>query len=415
MMISSHMLSSSNANSVTDFSEHQQAVYLSRAGVASVHQYIRLRDTSKIPLTQDQTITYTGTSVGNSYFVTITRKSATAANLVAPFSNSDMVAIYSITSSGLVDESAQTFSSVLDVTSGGSPALGLDKAIVTEGDILIKGNGIVSGVYASVHSNGDATVGGNIVIEGDLDAVQTITLDGTNYVIEGQINEGANPVSLPTVSASDYESQAEYKLISSGPNANKIYVVATHSYVDPITMGWEWDSSNFWKPRSNATPTSGFYYADAEIRINGNTGSAGNPAILTLVTTKDCEINGNAHIKPYADDLAILADLDLVFNGNAQSFVEGIYIAGEQFECNGNGDAVGALLALGKSTTSNKVIQNEFSGNMQFLGGNDLIMPPSGTNDLNISVEQFRKSEHSEQTTNFDNFGLNENGKTVIQ
>jgi len=415
LVVSNHMLSTNNANSVVDFTEHQKAVYLSRAGVGTVHQNILNKDMTKVPLTQDQTITYTGTSDGESYMVAITRKSATAANLVVPLSDEDFVAVYEIVSSALVDESAETFSAVIDVTAGTAKSLGLNKAIVTEGDIFLGSNGIVTGTFDDVHTNGDATVDSNVEIEGDITAVGTVSIPSSDVIIGGSRVNGAARIKLPTYTASDYEGRADFKLMSTGAHAGKIFVAATQTYEEPALHDWKW-SSNKWTPTSNGRPTEGMYYSDADVYITDNMGSAGNPVALTIVSTKNVVIQNNVFHKPYLEDLAVIADGDLVIEGNASSTFEGIYLSHEQIFLGGNATAVGIVIATGIHNASELVKPNEnrVDSNMTFVGGDNLVMPnPSSSPLLNINTLQERKATFAEQSTNFQKFGLNSQGQMV--
>jgi len=415
LVVSSFMLSASNANAVTDYAEHQKALYLSRAGVASVHQNVLNKDLTKVPLTQDQTISYIGTSDGESYMVAITRKSATAANLFVPLSDEDFVAVYEIVSSALVDDSAQTFSAVIDVTAGAAQSLGLNKAIITEGDIFLGSNGIVTGTFDDVHSNGDATVDSNVEIEGDITAVGTVSIPSSDVVIGGSRINGAARIDLPTHRASDYEGRADFKLMSTGAHAGKIYVVATQTYEEPALHDWKW-SSNKWTPTSNGRPTEGMYYSDADVYITDNMGSVGNPVALTIVSTKNVVIQNNVFYKPYLEDLAVIADGDLVIEGNASSTFEGIFLSHEQIFLGGNATAVGIVISTGLNNVSElvKTNENRVDSNMTFVGADNLVMPnPSSSPLLNINTLQERKATFDEQSTNFQKFGLNSNGQTV--
>jgi len=425
LVISSYLLTTSNANSVTDFTEHQKAVYLSRAGVGTVHLNLIERNIAKIPLTQDQAISYTGISGGDTYMVTITRKTATALNILAPITDDDLVAVYEVVSSALVDQSVETFVSVVDVTLATVLDFELNKAIVTEGDITIQGDPTVSGgALADVHTNSDAYLQNGIIVEGDVDAVGNLNIQGTVDVAGAEISgsdandygsahSGAARIPLPTITASEFANVADFKLQADGT----IYIKATLTTVPANKVqqhGWKWSNGGGWSVKNGGRPAEGFYFVDDDIHLNHDVGTAGDPFNISIATTGNFTMNGSASYAPYAEDLFVLADVDIAVNGTATATFEGVYLAHEQIEFSGNSTTVGLLISTGTTSTSNVAQKNVLTGTTNFTAGTGLKIPlTSDTPILVLDVEQERKATFDEQTANFGRFGLDSTGQVI--
>jgi len=430
LVIVYHMLMLSQTENARSFEEHQAANYLAKAGVGSVYAYVKAKNGSvteglavansgKIPLIEGQSVSYTGTSNENTYYVTVTRKSATSANLVAPYAEADMVAIYEIVSSGVANDSVETFTSVIDVTITTSFSLNLDKAIITEGDIDLQGDPqVLGGVLANVHTNGNGFIQNGVVVEGQMDASGELDIQGT-VTINGEIvddpityeteHSGVDRIDLPTIRAEDYEDLADYKLLSSG----EIYVKATETTVSAASLGWKHTNGGGWSLKNNTTPPEAFYYVEGDILMNEDLGTDDDPFNITVATTGNFSMNGGSRIAPYKNDLAVLANLDIGVNGHADASYSGIFLAHEQIDFSGSSTTVGMLISTGVESTSNVALQtNRLTGTTDFTAGSDLSMPNTDDDPtVNENIKQMRKSSSVEQSDNFARFGLGPMGQ----
>jgi len=409
-----HRLITVKGENNISFIEHQNAGYASRSGVASVQYYVSVIDIEKIPLYKDDSISYSGVSNGSIYHVTVTRKSATSKNIEAPFTIADMAATYEVVSTGNKDGSYETFIAVIDVTSSGSTfKLNLNKAIVTEGDITLKGNPDIVGELADIHSNGSVFLQNGVYVDGDVDAVGDVQIQGT-VTIGGEKISGAKAksyeklhsdldrVELPTIRAEDYKDRADYQLISTGTYAGKIYKKETKTYHSPSNLNWNY-KNGAWSPKG--TPPEGFYFSDGDVSINSNLGSSSAPFKISIASTKNITFSGSSNIAPYQDDLTALANLDIKMTGTASAFFEGIFLAHEQISCTGNSSAVGILISTGTTSTSNTARENILQGNMDFNSSTNLEMPnTSDASGLTENLRQMRKASFEEQANNLANF-----------
>lgn len=431
LVIASHMLLESQSRNIEDFADHQSAAYLSRAGVNSVYYWIKRKDPSRIPMTQDQSVSYTGTSHGNTYYVTVTRKSATASEINTP-AEEDMVAIYEILSSGIDTKAAQTYSAVVDVTMTEGEYVGLEGAIITEGDLTIIGSPSLQSsliTAADAHTNGNGLFQNGCILEGNFETVGSLTFQGSTYEIGGATltssdvpayqaaHSGVDPVTIPTVDAADYQDTADYQLISSGPHAGKIYVKATGNYVSDSSLDWNYKVTGGtarWESVNRGSPPEGLYYIEGDLHLNHAMGSSSDPFNISIACTGSVDVNGRtSKLAPHenGEDLLILADGDIKFTGQGGCSAEGLFFANEQIYFSGSSSVIGMIIAADRTNNDSLVTGNTFTGSTQFTAGDDLNVPnATGTPILSDNLKQYRKASYEEQTTNFLNFGLNADG-----
>jgi hypothetical protein len=423
LVISYHRISMTQDNNIQDFSRHQRAQYVARSGLLVFNYKVKTQAVD-VPVVKDAFNFYQGTIGDGNYYVTMIRISATALNTTPPFTDEDLVGIYELTSTGIVEGQEETFRSVLKVTTETNYDLGLNMAIVTEGDLEIAGDPNILestlGALADVHSNGDVLVQGSVNADGKIAASGTLTLSGTSMIIEGEpvedtityetINGGADKLTLPKASARDYEARADYKLVSNGINSGMIYVAATKTYVDPGTLNWNYNSGRQeWTPVTvrGVEPPEAFYFSDGNVNMSDqNLGTSLDPFKMTLATTQNFQLNGGS-VGAFQDDLCVIADLDIQIIGNAGAGFNGIFLANEQIDFSGTSSTKGMLISTGLGNTSNLATVNKLSGTMNFNSGDNLKMPNTSKEPImSLSTKQTLRLGYNEAKANLKNFTI---------
>lgn len=239
-------------------------------------------------------------------------------------------------------------------------------AILTNDDLEIDNNPIVTGVMGSVHTNGDLSINGNPEISGDVTASGTYDESG-NPVIGGTATGGAKDITVPEVRASDYLSLADFILTSDGqltlPNGAVICDASGNGHACEANYGWEFKDANGWELENDKA--QGTYYVEGDVKVEGNPGSETDPVQVTIVTEGSIEINGNPHLTPETPELMFVTDGDLRINGNFEMPIDapGQMLVHEQLRINGNAEIAGQLVVEDAADIHNLVTENRIQGN----------------------------------------------------
>ena len=230
-------------------------------------------------------------------------------------------------------------------------------AIVSDGDLTISGNVDIDGTNGGVHSNSDLTIAG-----GAASVATTITASGT-YTGSLAGSGGAAPLPVQPVLASDYLTDADFILTSSGTMTDQAgAVLCTWSGSTPCN-NWDFNSgSGEWS--FSGTPPDGTYYVEGAVRISGNHGSNGDPLQITIIAEGSIDISGNQDFTPDTPDLLFVTDGDLDSSGNFDMHDQGQLLVHEQISLSGNPEIIGQIIVENTATASSLVTANAISGNV---------------------------------------------------
>jgi hypothetical protein len=251
----------------------------------------------------------------------------------------------------------------------------VNPAILVDGDVNVDGNISLLGLHGSIHSNGNMTIGGNAAtVEGDATASGDLTITSNNFEAGGQQGGGYANVNVPEVTASDYESIADYKLLADG----SVFRVSTASTVcaAPCAGGWSgWSTSvvggtRVWSITGNSAPT-GTMYIEGKVSISGSPKGPGNTALrTTLIATGSIEITGNPKFSPdnsnNPDAIQFVTDGDLRLQGTGDfddpTIIEGQIFVREQIHTQGSWEFQGRIIVQDDANDFNDVTTNSIGG-----------------------------------------------------
>ncbi len=228
-------------------------------------------------------------------------------------------------------------------------------AVVTEGDLYIKGNTIIDGDEGGVHSNSDLTFAGAPDVE--LDATATGTLVPDDAVIGGIASGGVERKEIPPVNAEDFVNQATKRLNADGKGyVNGVEVcdassvatacVATHGF-NKSAGGW----------RTSGSTANGAYYIEGDVDID-------HTAItVSVFATGYIDIDANGDINSFIPGLMFVTNEDFQMNGNSNAYGGSIFVR-EQISLGGNHNITAQIIVEGRTNVSNLVTGNTFHGNV---------------------------------------------------
>jgi Tfp pilus assembly protein PilX len=273
-------------------------------------------------------------------------------------------------------------------------------AIVTNGNLDMKGGPQILGDGGSVHANGNISeIGNSAVVQHDVTAVGTISTNANWAPVQGLVEAGQLPIYIPPVNVADYVSLATYRLGADG----RIYNAATNTVICTSdaacgAMGFTWSSQNgshvshmaginrTWSPGGTpncatlnasltaagiATPNcgQGVYYAEAsDVNIAGNLGRTGTPSpyALTILADGSVSISGTPHIVPAIarPNILIVTNGDLEMTGTANCIIAGQARVREQLSLAGTMALTGQIIIENRGDLSTTVTgDSKLAGN----------------------------------------------------
>ena len=267
-------------------------------------------------------------------------------------------------------------------------------AIVTNGNLDLAGGPQILGDGGCVHANGDISqVGNAAVVQHDVTAVGTVTTNGNWAPVEGLVESGQLPITIPPVNVLDYLPLATYRLGVDGA----IYNAATNATICANNaacagVGFTWSSQNgshvshmagisrTWRPSgtpncavltANGIPNcgQGVYYAEgSDVEIAGNIGRTGAPSpyAMTILVDGSVSITGTPQIVPAIPrpNILIVTNGDLDMAGTANCILSGQARVREQLNLAGTMSLAGQILVENRWDISNKVTgDSKVSGN----------------------------------------------------
>ncbi len=216
-------------------------------------------------------------------------------------------------------------------------------AIVSNGDLEIRGNTSIVGANGSVHANADLAVQGNPIVSGDATASGGFSVSGSP-TIGGYSGGGLSPYPVSSVSAIDYQWMADYILKSDGTMTNGDETMTIcDAWVDANaceTAGYMWvfAGANGWTASSvGVNSDDQTYYAETDVAMTGNMGNNGNPLNITLIAEGNIDIAGNGVLEADTPGLLFVTDMDLKMAGTRdQVGAEAQILVHEQISLQGN-------------------------------------------------------------------------------
>ncbi|MFH1226505.1 MAG: polymer-forming cytoskeletal protein [Planctomycetota bacterium] len=222
-------------------------------------------------------------------------------------------------------------------------------AVVVGGSLKVFGSAQIAGTDGNIQANGNVDIGGSATISKDVFATGNIT--GNLGNIGGAPYPDSGPVSIPSISPTQYAGLAGYILQSDGQVFNKSDSIA---YAPPY-RGWDYNGG-LWSYNSGNS-YDGTYYAQTgtDVKISGSPGAPATPWQVTIISEGYIDVSGNPTISPYSQNVALLAGRDLQMSGTASNPYTGLYAAHEQLKLSGTPKINGVVLAEDKEDLCNLV------------------------------------------------------------
>ena len=251
-------------------------------------------------------------------------------------------------------------------------------AIVSNGDLTVQGNPSVLGTNGSVHSNSALQVGGSPDIDGDATASGGYTETG-NPTIGGFTSGTALTLPVLEVHAADYRNLADLVLTAGGTMTDLGGSLICDASVDADACEdagytWVFAGGAGWRATSlGANADNRTFYAETDLEITGNIGTAGNPWNLTLITEGNIDISGNGTIEADSPGLLFITDQDLHFTGGKdQAGAEAQVLVREQVFLAGNVSLHGSVVIEDAADVSSLVTSNHIGDNASITNNGTL-------------------------------------------
>ena len=234
-------------------------------------------------------------------------------------------------------------------------------AIVSNGDLEVRGNTSIVGANGSVHANGDLAVQGNPTVSGDATASGGFSVAGSP-TIGGYSGGGLPPHPVSSVSAIDYQWMADYILKSDGTMTDGFGTMICDAWVDANaceTAGYMWvfAGANGWTASSvGANSDNKTYYAETDIATTGTTGTIADPLNITIIAEGNIDIAGNGVLEADTPGLLFVTDMDLKMTGTRdQVGADALILVYEQISLAGNLSLRGGIVIEDAANISNLV------------------------------------------------------------
>lgn len=250
-------------------------------------------------------------------------------------------------------------------------------SVAVDGSLTLNGSPELVGVCGGAHGNQVVLVSGNPEITGRITATDTVVLQGGT--IEDTLDNPVLPLhhqppqEIPALDPTDYRSSADYVLQSNG----WVLRVADGQLFDARgsgKFGFARSSTSpvVWYQTDGSPPDGATFYAEGNVQLGSDLGSASNPLDITIIATGDIMVSGNPHITAHhPDGIMLMAGGDLQFSGNPDATSEnysGLIYAGAQCMISGHPRINGQLVCKDSTpdppgATLIDVTGNQISGN----------------------------------------------------
>jgi hypothetical protein len=228
-------------------------------------------------------------------------------------------------------------------------------AILSAGDLEIGGKFTLSSTtnQGSVHTNGDFTSNGNA-----WGASAGCTASGGTDT-PGNCPGGSAEINVPTRTAADYRSMADWTLNATGSILDSNGNVCTSG----CPTGWTF-TSGIWSMSGGIT--TGAYFVDGDVQLGGT----GQVTIFTTGTV----VGTGGTLQPSIAGLMLVADGDMYIKGNptlGTSANPGAIIVGEQADIPGTPTIYGSIVIRDATSNDSTVTTSQLTGNfsVHYNGG----------------------------------------------
>lgn len=284
------------------------------------------------------------------------------------------------TGAGAIGESQQIRRAVMS-TFFTSP-----NAIMVNGSLDISGNTNVAstnGQCGNVHANGDLTLQGNAVINGDAtESNNDVNVIGSSVVVAG-VTRGYTPTETvphidPAALLADLKSNPD---VRGSLNLDHLHQMKANGEVrdgngglittlnnQDTHCGWTYTSGATaeWRFNDNTVPLGcdGTFYFEGNATVSGSPGDATDKWETTLIATGDINISGEPNIGADASytvhDTLFYAGGDVKIQGNPSNSVtyDGLIAAHEQFELGGTTTITGFIIGENAPNTHGSLVNS---------------------------------------------------------
>jgi len=243
-------------------------------------------------------------------------------------------------------------------------------SFLSVGNATLNGN-IDIEVGGSVHSNGSLAVTGSSHVGGDATATGSFSSTG-GADIDGLSGGGYSPYDVPVVSPSAHRSRTTYDLCPDGTVKSTAPTPCTGTTIGSgLLLGWNgWTfTGTEWRIAGSNAIGGGFYVYHANARISGNVTLWSGTIVVEGLSVAGQLINGDfimtgdTEVASASQGIGIVASRDVSLSGNGK--INGIILAGEQFEMSGSVEVQGQVVAASASSSSGSpVAASSLSGNV---------------------------------------------------
>ncbi len=251
-------------------------------------------------------------------------------------------------------------------------------AIVSNGDLIVKGYVAITGTNGSVHSNKKLALSGTPTVSVDATASSTYSESG-NPTVGGQLGGGRPQIAVPPIAAIDYKPQADFILKSNGLMTDQGGGVICDASADMDACQnagylWKFDgAADGWRLNTNNQAVPGnhnIYYVEGDARLSGSPGTLADPLDISIISEGSISASGNPIIEANSPAFLFVTDHDVKISGNVQQVgAESRILVHEQLRVTGDASLAGEILIEDASGLGSLVIESAFG-----FGGNITII-----------------------------------------
>lgn len=243
-------------------------------------------------------------------------------------------------------------------------------AVLVNGTVTLSGSPRILGTSGSVHANLNLTISGNgSSVAKNATASGTYTKPG-GWVPGGVGSGGQALITVPNVQASDYLTEADLVLTSTGLVQNRatgatVCNASSTKTACKATYGWQFTSASAGWTMNSATGTAATYYVQGPAIVSASPGSVAAPMRMGIIATGSITVSGSPKLAAEAaSGLLFVTNGDLRITGNLNQSIstEARILVREQFQISG-GSALNAQVVVQNVTSVSTVATtNTISG-----------------------------------------------------
>ncbi|MBI2930170.1 MAG: hypothetical protein HYY16_00845 [Planctomycetes bacterium] len=234
------------------------------------------------------------------------------------------------------------------------------QALLSGGDLVMEGNPSVLGASGSIFANGDLTFsGGNVEISQTYGAAGNITGAPASGAPLNGVGGNQPPVEIPEIDPDGYwnvDATNTYYLNADGT------ITGPGGFTFDGSGGVKWEGFQFnndptdgvpdgWSLSGNRNPPQNKIYAIASDFTMTGMGALA-PLTATFLVKGHADMGGNREIRPFWENVSLLAARDLVLRGTSGNVgYQGLFAAHEQVLFQGTASIFGSIIAENAPST----------------------------------------------------------------